>query len=138
MPVTAWSVKLRPLRPGDEEYAVRWGQDRAFCLANGWELNLSAESIRKHQRKLIDAPPAGLLRLGIEFRGRLIGYVALQDMTEETGDFGIAIGESGWWGQGLGQRAGELLLKRAFNELHLRYVWAEVHEPNERSHTKLR
>lgn len=122
MPVT-----LRPMHAGDEETAVKWGQDRAFCLANGWDLNMPAERIRKHQRGLIESPPPGLLRLGIECEGRLIGYVALQDVNAETAEFGIAIGESGLWGQGIGQQAGKLLLSYAFHELHLKSVWAEVH-----------
>lgn len=87
---------------------MKWGQDRAFCLANGWDLNMPAERIRKHQRGLI-------------------GYVALQDVNAETAEFGIAIGESGLWGQGIGQQAGKLLLSYAVHELHLKSVWAEVH-----------
>lgn len=59
-------------------------------------------------------------------------------MTEETAELGIAIGDSGLWGQGIGRQAGNLLLRHAFENLHLQYVWAEVHEPNERSHALMR
>lgn len=128
------SVTLRPMRPGDEEYAVQWGQDREFCLANGWEVDRPPERIRAHQRRVIDAPPIGLLRLGIEYHSRLVGFVALQDLNAESGELGIAIGESGLWGKGIGAQAGRLLLAHAFEVLHLQYVWAEVHATNERSH----
>lgn len=127
------TLRLRPLRPGDEEVAVRWAKDEAFCRANDWELGMTDERVRRHWQETIHSPPPGLLQLGIEEGGRLIGYVDLAGLTAESGEFGIAIGESGRWGQGLGAKSGRLLLAYAFGELHLSTVTAEVHAPNERS-----
>lgn len=126
------------MHPGDEETAVAWGADVAFCLANGWALQMPAERIRSHQRRLIDSPPEGLLRLGIEMDGRLIGFVDLADLNEQSGELGIAIGESGLWGGGIGAQAGRLMLAHAFEVRELEFVWAEVHLPNRRSQALMR
>ncbi len=127
-------INLRPLCPGDEDYAVQWGQDREFCLANGWEPDLPAGRIRAHWRGLITAPPRQFLRLGIVQDGVLVGYTDLADLVAVSGELGIAIGESRLWGQGIGTAAGQLMLRHAFEVLGLERVWAEVHEPNQRSH----
>lgn len=127
------SISLRPLRLGDEEAAVRWSRDAAFCAANDWQPNLPAERVQKHWQKLITSPPAGLLRLGVLQGERLIGYVDLAGQTAETGELGIAIGESALWGQGVGAAACQLMLAHAFEQLDLPEVTAEVHAPNTRS-----
>lgn len=129
---------MRPLRPGDEEQAVQWGQDREFCLANGWELDMSAERIRSHWQRITAETHPDFLRLAVDLDDRPVGFVDLAALNGESGEFGIAIGESGLWGQGIGQRAGQLLLVHAFTELKLQYVWAEVHEPNHRSHALMK
>ncbi len=130
---TVPTLRLRPLRPGDEESAVEWSRDAAFCVANDWEPHLPAERVRQHWQRLITTPPTGLLRLGIEQGGQLIGYTDLAGLTSDTGELGIAIGQSGRWSQGIGRAACTLLLAHAFDELGLGTVTAEVHAPNLRS-----
>ena len=118
MPILSVPV-LRPLRPGDEESAVQWSRDAAFCAANDWAPDLPAERVRQHWQRLITAPPEGLLRLGIEQDEQLIGYADLAGLSADTGELGIAIGQSGRWGQGIGKAACTLLLAHAFDELGL-------------------
>ena len=135
----AVGLSLRSLRPGDEETAVRWGADREFCLANGWTPGLAPRVLRRHWQVIIADRSSDFLRLGIEQRGegqggKLVGYVDLGDITAESAEFGIAIGEPRRWGQGTGTRAGQLLLARAFGPLGLSVLRAKVHAPNVRSH----
>lgn len=131
-------VRLRPLRPGDEERAVRWGADEAFCLAVDWPVGLPAEHIREHWQGLLTLTPPELLRHGVTLDGVLVGYTDLAGFTGDSAEFGIAIGEPGLWGQGLGLRAGRLTLAHAFHDLHLQTVTAEVHAPNLRSRALMR
>ena len=126
-------VRLRPLRPGDEESAVRWGADDEFCLAIDWPVGLPADHIRQHWRGLLVLTPPELLRHGVTLDGVLVGYTDLAGFTDSSAEFGIAIGERALWGQGLGLRAGRLTLAHAFGELGLQTVTAEVHAPNGRS-----
>ncbi len=131
-------VRLRPLRPGDEECAVRWGADEEFCLAIAWSVGLPAEHIRQHWQGLLTLTPPELLRHGIEVDGVLVGYTDLAGFTDRSAEFGIALGEPGLWGQGLGLQAGRLTLAHAFADLGLQTVTAEVHAPNVRSRALMR
>ena len=136
--VLAAGLTLRPLRPGDEDTAVRWGADREFCLANGWSPGLAPRVLRRHWQAIIADRSPGFLRLGIEQGGELVGYVDLGDLTAQSAEFGIAIGERERWGRGTGTRAGRLLLAHAFGPLGLSVLRAEVHVPNVRSHELMR
>lgn len=123
-------VTLREWQTGDEAAAVRWSRDRAFCQANGWTPELSAQQVREWWCER--GEQAKYLRM-IEVDGGLVGYAEWQDVQGGEAELGIAIGDSGLWGQGVGTQAGKQMLAWAFGELGLRRVWAEVHEPNARS-----
>jgi RimJ/RimL family protein N-acetyltransferase len=131
-------VLLRPLRPGDEEAAVRWAADPEFCRAAGWTPGLAPRLVRAHWGRLIAGNGPDFLRLGVEVGGRLVGYVDLGNLTRTSAEFGIGIGERGLWGQGVGAEAGRQMLAHAFGTLGLDHVTAEVHAPNLRSHVLMR
>ena len=139
----AADLTLRPLRSGDEETAVRWGANHEFCLATGWSPGLAPRVLRRHWQAVIADRSPDFLRLGIVQRGEgqggeLVGYVDLGGLTAESAEFGIVIGEPEHWGQGVGTRAGRLLLAYAFGTLGLSVLRAEVHAPNLRSHALMR
>ncbi|MFD2609001.1 GNAT family N-acetyltransferase [Deinococcus taklimakanensis] len=129
----ALTVCLRPLRPGDEHAAVRWAANPLFCRAADWAQGLSPRVVQRHWLGLIHAHQPDFLRLGVEWQGRMVGYVDLAHLSAHEGEFGIGIGESDLWGQGVGRQAGRLLLQFAFEELGLERVSASVHAPNTRS-----
>ncbi|ANE43719.1 GNAT family N-acetyltransferase [Deinococcus puniceus] len=128
------AVTLRPLRPGDEQAAVRWAADPEFCLAAGWTPHLAPRLISKHWQRLIAGTGPDFLRLGIEENGELVGYVDLANKLAHTAELGVAIGERAQWGRGLAHQACRLLLAHAFGPLGLHTVTAQVHAPNSRSH----
>lgn len=127
-------IHLRPLRPGDEEAAVRWAADDEFCRAIDWELNVPAERVRAHWQRIIGHDDPTFLRLGVEYQGDLIGYVDLSGISLTEAEFGIAIGERDLWGCGLGVQAGKMLIESAFEMLNLERITSQVHAPNRRSH----
>ncbi|WP_019587060.1 GNAT family N-acetyltransferase [Deinococcus apachensis] len=131
-------VTLRPLRRGDEEAAVRWAADPEFCLAAGWTVGLAPRKVREHWQRVAASLGPNFLRLGVEWEGRLVGYVDLAGLTRTCGEFGIEIGERTLWGRGIGTAAGGLLLAHAFGPLGLGTLTAEVHAPNLRSHALMR
>lgn len=100
----ALTVTLRPLRPGDEEAAVRWAADPEFCLAAGWTPGLAPRLVRDHWRPIVAGSWPDFLRLGVEVGGRFVGYVDLAELTPTSGQFGIGIGERALWGRGWGGR----------------------------------
>jgi RimJ/RimL family protein N-acetyltransferase len=128
------AVTLRPLRPGDEQAAVRWAADPEFCLAAGWTPHLAPRLINRHWQRLIAGTGPDFLRLGIVENGELVGYVDLANKQAHTAELGVAIGERAQWGRGLAHQACGLLLAQAFGPLKLQTVTAQVHAPNSRSH----
>ncbi|MPY66633.1 GNAT family N-acetyltransferase [Deinococcus sp. SDU3-2] len=132
------TVTLRSLRPGDEEAAVRWAADPEFCRAAGWTVGLAGRVVRRHWQGIIAGTAPDFRRLGVEYGGRLVGYVDLAGLSVVSGEFGIALGERALWGRGVGTRAGRLLLAHAFDDLGLHTVTAEVHRPNLPSHALMR
>lgn len=129
------NVTLRAFQAGDEEAAVRWSRDRAFCEANEWTPDLSADVVREcWQQRGVTSPHLQM----IEVDGEVVGYAEWQDLAAGEAELGIAIGDSGRWGQGIAAQAGRLMLAWAFTELGLERVWAEAHAPNVRSLALLR
>ena len=131
------TVTLRPLRAGDEEAAVRWAADAAFCHAADWTPGLAPRVVRRHWQAIIAGSDPAFLRLGTELNGRLVGYVDLAGRAGDSAEFGIAIGERALWGQGVARRAGEALIAHA-GTLGITRLSALVHAPNTRSHALMR
>ena len=73
--------------------------------------------------------------LGIEFEGRLVGYVqlALIDHYERRAAVGVLVGEKSMWGRGIASTALRILLDYAFTVKGLARVYAEVYSFNQRS-----
>lgn len=81
-----------------------------------------------------DGGQAHLLRFGIAVDDLLVGYVDLAHLTNVSAEFGIAIGDSKRWGEGIGTAAARLLLHHAFgHELGLLRVDAVVPDTNLRA-----
>ncbi|THF88503.1 GNAT family N-acetyltransferase [Deinococcus sp. KSM4-11] len=131
------TVHLRPLQAGDEDVAVRWANDREFCLAADWTPGLSARTVRRHWQAIIAGGDPTFRRWGIMWNGGLIGYVDLGHLTAHSAELGIAIGNRDLWGQGLARRACSLALAWAWTA-GLAEVTARVHQPNGRSHALMR
>ncbi|MGM9321904.1 GNAT family N-acetyltransferase [Deinococcus aquaticus] len=133
-PVT---VALRPLRPGDEEAAVRWAADPVFCRAVDWTPGLSARVVRRHWQMIIAAQEPAFYRWGVTVNGELVGYADLGRIGPDGAELGIALGDRAQWGRGVAFRACRELLALAW-EADLPRVTALVHAPNARSHALMR
>lgn len=131
-------LRLRPLSLDDLPAIGRWAADPEFCAATGWASGLTEARLRAFWTPLITQPEPDFLRLGAELDGQLIGYVDLAFIMGRQAELGFAIGERALWGRGLGERAARLMLRHAFETLHLRRVTAEVHATNVRSLALLR
>ncbi|MDX2004440.1 MAG: GNAT family protein [Meiothermus sp.] len=125
-------VQLRPLTLSDISRVLRWSEDEEFCLANGWPLGLQRERLEDWFLRLINNPPADLIRLGIVVDGGLAGFVDLREVNplEHRARLRIAIGDPGQRGQGVGYAAGLKMLEHAFGTLGLGRITAEVASSN--------
>lgn len=126
-------MKIRPITMGDFPHVLQWSRDELFCSANGWEQNRELEELRLWWERLVNGVSEDFIRLGVEWEGRLVGYVDLACMKGDEAEFGIAIGESSLWGKRIGFEAAKLALDYASKELGITTFLAETHETNLRS-----
>lgn len=126
-------MSLRSLLPADAPSIAGWARDPEFCREAGWSTSLGRQEHLEFQERIISSPPPGLLRLGAEVGGILVGYVDLHGTAPDTRELGFLIGERDRWGQGLGRRAAAAGLDHGFGELGLKVIWAEALEGNRRS-----
>ncbi|WP_316569398.1 GNAT family N-acetyltransferase [Neobacillus sp. YIM B06451] len=127
------SIKLRPLTMDDFNFVLAWSMDERFCLANGWEQNRDKDKLYKWWLRCVKNEADDFIRMGIEYNDRLIGYADLASIQGHTAELGIAIGESGLWGQGIGVNAARCMMEFGFEKLGITVFTAETHESNVRS-----
>jgi len=131
------SIKIRPLTIDDYETILIWSKDDTFCSANGWDLNRIPEELYRWWVNCVNNKAEDFIRMGIEFNNKLIGYVDLACIKENTAELGIAIGESGLWGNGIGFNSAIFMMEYASKELGITTFNAETHEANIRSRKML-
>lgn len=95
------SVVLRTLVTADADVIARWATDPDFRRAADWS-DLPEAEHHAFQSRLIASPPPGLLRLGAERDGQLIGDVDLHGTTPGRRELGYTVGPRALWGRGLG------------------------------------
>jgi len=131
------TVRIRPIVMEDFPSVLKWSRDELFCSANGWELNREKEELYQWWKRLVMGIPEDFIRLGIEFDEKLVGYVDFADIQGNTAEFGIAIGESGLWGKGIGHHAASASLDYVSETLGITTFLAETHAANLRSRSLL-
>lgn len=130
-------IKIRPLTIDDYEMVLKWSKDDSFCLANGWEVNRSPEELYKWWLNCVNNVAEDFIRMGIELNQKLIGYADLACIRDHTAELGIAIGDSGLWGKGIGFRSAICMMEYAAKKLGITTFNAETHEANLRSRRML-
>lgn len=126
-------INLRPLTMNDFETIVKWSRDDSFCSANGWEFNRNHEELHKWWFNCVTRVAEDFIRMGIVYSTRLVGYVDLACIKDNTAELGIAIGESGLWGKGIGFNSCINMMYFASRELGITIFNTETHEANIRS-----
>jgi len=112
---------------------ARWAADSEFCRAAGWTPDLPHAEYLRFQQRLIQSPPADLIRLGAVHNGVLVGYVDLHGGESHRRELGFVIGERSRWSRGLGRLAAAAGLGYGFDQLGLQEIWAEAFDANQRS-----
>ncbi|MGE7690342.1 GNAT family N-acetyltransferase [Lysinibacillus sp. NPDC097214] len=130
-------IKIRPLTINDYETVLKWSKDDSFCSANGWELNRSPEELYRWWLNCVNNVAEDFIRMGISFNDKLVGYADLACIKNKTAELGIAIGESGLWGKGIGFTSAICMMEFASKKLGMTTFNAETHEANVRSRKML-
>lgn len=130
-------IRLRPLTMDDYEAVLKWSKDESFCSANGWELNRSPEELYRWWLLCVDNAAADFIRMGIELKGKLVGYADLANIAGNTAELSIAIGGSELWGKGIGSHAASAMVEYGAEKLRITTFTAETNEANMRSRKML-
>lgn len=132
-----FQLEIRPLLITDYESVLNWSKDDSFCSANGWEINRSPEELYTWWLYCVNNSAVDFIRMGIEYKEKLIGYIDLACIKETTAELGIAIGESRLWGKGLGVTSALWMIDYASITLGITTFHAETHKGNIRARKML-
>ena len=131
--MTGSQVYLRPLTGEDAAAFVPWVNDAEVTrtLAIG-----AAVMDRQAEQAWIEKMNASgsdvFFGIVIQETDRLIGSIGLNqiDFRYRSASLGMMIGEKSMWGKGYGTEATRLVVRYAFEELHLNRVQLHVYEYN--------
>ncbi|WP_339251032.1 GNAT family N-acetyltransferase [Sporosarcina sp. FSL W8-0480] len=126
-------ICFRALKIDDFDSVLKWSLDNAFCLANGWEVDRSEDELYSWWLRCVNNESADFVRLGVQLKDKLIGYVDLADIKNNRAELGIAIGESQLWGRGIGTSTILSFMQYASEKYGITTFDAETHEGNSRS-----
>lgn len=127
-------VSIRPLQEGDAYTSVKWRNDpEVFKYTGGvydHEITLDMELawIRKVMLNNDE------YRCAILADGVYVGNIYLTDISKESAQYHIFIGDRTYWGKGVAKKASQIILCYAFCSLKLDYVYLRVQKKNVVAH----
>ena len=129
------NVTLRPLEASDIEAIYAWDSDIEVNMLGAWVRQQSRAAFTRLWERRISEPASDMDWFGIEYQGKLAGYIQLAqiDAAERRAVVGIVVGAKSLWGKGIGSGALRLLCDYAFTVRNLDRVYAEVFTFNTRS-----
>lgn len=135
--VSQRSLTLRPLELADFPQVLLWNQDTSFCEVNEWPLHREEAILFEWWKQCVETIRSDFHRIGIEWDNRLIGYVDFAEITDDSTELGIAIGDSTLWQKGLGSAALAQALEFGKTEFKIHSYTAETHVSNTRAQNML-
>jgi len=126
-------VRLRPLEQRDAEILFSWHRDEDVTETMDIDLPVDFMSIVE----MASNRSRNSIGFMIEDNGagKTIGIVKLNNINwvDRKAEYGIMIGNMGYWSQGHGEEATRLLLSYAFDRLDLHRVYLDTYEYNNRA-----
>ncbi|OBW55868.1 GNAT family N-acetyltransferase [Solibacillus sp. FSL W7-1472] len=130
MDINRNEIYFRKLKLEDFNAVVDWSRDDGFCEANGWQKNRDHLELFKWWERCVTNQQKDMIRLGIEYKNRLIGYADLAEFKNNSAEIGIAIGDSTLWNNGIGTHMIKKLLNYANEQFGVTTFYGETNETN--------
>lgn len=123
-------VTITPLREEHALTSYKWRNNPKIWLLTGGrpDRHITAEMELEWIKKAIANPEQK--RYAILADGVYVGNVQLTDITSNSAQFHIFIGETSYWGMGIATAATSLMLDLAFKKFHLEQVYLWVNKKN--------
>lgn len=126
-------VSIRPLKIEDAYTSVKWRNDPDVFKYTGniYDHEITLESELSWIKKVIQAKDE--YRCAILADSKYVGNIYLTNIHDGVATYHIFLGEKDVWGKGIAKQASLLILKYAFESLHLDVVELRVRIKNERA-----
>ena len=125
---------LRPWSEADAEECYRYAKDPRVGPSAGWPPHTSVENSRQVIRDILMVPET--YAIVSKETGLPVGSIGLHRselaLKEEERELGFWLGVP-YWGRGLVPEAAGVVLRHAFEELHLERVWCCYYDGNDKS-----
>ena len=126
-------IKLRKLRKSDINFFGVWWRDQELvALTSGHKEQLADQKVQIYFDEILKDQNAK--HFMIDLGAKTIGHIALTAKDANWHEIQVVIGEKGYWGNGYGPHAINLLLKIAGEE-GIHKVYLEVRPNNKRAIT---
>jgi RimJ/RimL family protein N-acetyltransferase len=130
-------IILRPIKVEDTSLFFKWLNDPKIIELVGFYLPITEMQEKKWIEEQGRQHTPSEIVFVIEFISELkpIGFCSLNKINykDRHAELTVIIGESNFWGKGLGNEIGGLIIKYAFNQLNLNRLYTGVYAFNKRS-----
>jgi len=125
-------IYLRPLEIKDAEISYKWRNNPKVWELTGSKPNkvVTLDIEREWIEKVLPRNNEKRYAICIRSNGEYIGNVQLTDIKNGEAEFHIFIGETKYWGKGIGKNATYEMIRIGFCELHLKKIYLNVNEQN--------
>lgn len=125
-----YNVYIRPLKIEDAQVSFKWRNDPAVWLYTGARPNkeITFQIEDEWIRNVINEKYSK--RFAIIVDEVYVGNIQLTEITKDTAEYHIFIGDKNYWGKGIAHLATYQLLHFAKEELSLKNINLTVHEDN--------
>ncbi|MCX2574312.1 GNAT family N-acetyltransferase [Pedobacter sandarakinus] len=122
-------IYLRPLVLADAATSFKWRNDPEVWSYTKFVLQseITHQIEREWLSKKMKLPNERRFAICLKQDDAYIGNIQLLNITAESADFHLFIGEKIHWGKGYGYQASTMLIQYAFSTLHLKNIALEVH-----------
>lgn len=126
-------VSIRPLKIEDAYTSVKWRNDPDVFKYTGniYDHEITLESELSWIKKVMQTKDE--YRCAILADSKYVGNIYLTNIHDGVATYHIFLGEKNVWGKGIAKQASLLILKYAFESLHLDVVELHVRIKNERA-----